>query len=132
MICSMWLQRLSIAYWPSWRCCDVVLYVRKDGIWLVLVRVMELRCGYTWQCNRCEWKTRMLTTWTRLRGNTFAGGCDPILWGSETVGLGKRKRVAVKNLASFAQDGFRPAKYFSIDRVFRNEAIDKTHLAEFH
>ncbi len=30
------------------------------------------------------------------------------------------------------QEGFRPAKYFSIDRVFRNEAIDRTHLAEFH
>lgn len=27
---------------------------------------------------------------------------------------------------------FRPAKYFSIDRVFRNEAVDRTHLAEFH
>lgn len=26
----------------------------------------------------------------------------------------------------------RPAKYFSIDRVFRNEAVDRTHLAEFH
>ncbi|KAI1271856.1 phenylalanyl-tRNA synthetase alpha chain [Xylaria sp. FL0933] len=25
-----------------------------------------------------------------------------------------------------------PARYFSIDRVFRNEAIDNTHLAEFH
>ena len=23
-------------------------------------------------------------------------------------------------------------KYFSIDRVFRNEALDATHLAEFH
>ena len=30
------------------------------------------------------------------------------------------------------QDGFKPAKYFSVDRVFRNEAIDRTHLAEFH
>ncbi|KAI8149710.1 tRNA synthetases class II core domain (F)-domain-containing protein [Fennellomyces sp. T-0311] len=27
---------------------------------------------------------------------------------------------------------FRPAKYFSIDRVFRNESVDATHLAEFH
>ena len=27
---------------------------------------------------------------------------------------------------------FRPQKYFSIDRVFRNEALDATHLAEFH
>ena len=30
------------------------------------------------------------------------------------------------------EGGFRPAKYFSIDRVFRNEALDATHLAEFH
>jgi phenylalanyl-tRNA synthetase alpha chain len=28
--------------------------------------------------------------------------------------------------------GFRPAKYFSIDKVFRNESLDATHLAEFH
>lgn len=27
---------------------------------------------------------------------------------------------------------FRPSKLFSIDRVFRNEAVDATHLAEFH
>ncbi|KAJ3258226.1 hypothetical protein HDU77_002398 [Chytriomyces hyalinus] len=27
---------------------------------------------------------------------------------------------------------FKPAKYFSIDRVFRNETTDATHLAEFH
>jgi len=27
---------------------------------------------------------------------------------------------------------FVPKKYFSIDRVFRNENLDKTHLAEFH
>lgn len=28
--------------------------------------------------------------------------------------------------------GFKPKKYFSIDRVFRNETLDATHLAEFH
>lgn len=27
---------------------------------------------------------------------------------------------------------WKPVKAFSIDRVFRNEAVDKTHLAEFH
>ena len=27
---------------------------------------------------------------------------------------------------------FQPKKYFSIDRVFRNETMDATHLAEFH
>jgi phenylalanyl-tRNA synthetase alpha chain len=30
------------------------------------------------------------------------------------------------------QGGFKPARYFSIDRVFRNETMDATHLCEFH
>ncbi|CAI2366998.1 unnamed protein product [Moneuplotes crassus] len=30
------------------------------------------------------------------------------------------------------QEKFEPKKYFSIDRVFRNETLDATHLAEFH
>ncbi|KAK9811942.1 hypothetical protein WJX73_001453 [Symbiochloris irregularis] len=39
--------------------------------------------------------------------------------------------VSSRMLYRLAQQGFKPAKYFSIDRVFRNEAIDRTHLAEF-
>lgn len=30
------------------------------------------------------------------------------------------------------QKEFKPIKYFSVDRVFRNETLDQTHLAEFH
>lgn len=30
------------------------------------------------------------------------------------------------------QGNFEPVRYFSIDRVFRNETLDATHLAEFH
>lgn len=30
------------------------------------------------------------------------------------------------------EGGFQPRKYFSIDRVFRNENMDATHLCEFH
>ena len=37
--------------------------------------------------------------------------------------------VSSRMLYKLAQDGFKPAKYFSIDRVFRNESIDRTHLA---
>ncbi|CAG9324124.1 unnamed protein product [Blepharisma stoltei] len=37
-----------------------------------------------------------------------------------------------KMLYKLAQNGFKPKKYFSIDRVFRNETLDATHLAEFH
>jgi phenylalanyl-tRNA synthetase alpha chain len=40
--------------------------------------------------------------------------------------------VSSRMLHRLAADGFQPARYFSIDRVFRNEAVDRTHLAEFH
>ena len=40
--------------------------------------------------------------------------------------------VSSRMLYELAQRGFKPARYFSVDRVFRNEAIDRTHLAEFH
>ena len=40
--------------------------------------------------------------------------------------------VSSKVLYKLAKDGFQPKKYFSIDRVFRNESVDSTHLAEFH
>jgi hypothetical protein len=41
-------------------------------------------------------------------------------------------RETVCTPAAPAAAAARPAKYFSIDRVFRNEAVDRTHLAEFH
>lgn len=41
--------------------------------------------------------------------------------------------VSSKMLYALAQQKeFQPKKYFSIDRVFRNETLDATHLAEFH
>ncbi|CAK0803031.1 unnamed protein product, partial [Prorocentrum cordatum] len=45
--------------------------------------------------------------------------------------------VSARTLYKLGQDYkktgvFTPKKYFSIDRVFRNETLDKTHLAEFH
>lgn len=40
--------------------------------------------------------------------------------------------VSSKMLYALAQKPFEPKKYYSIDRVFRNEAVDRTHLAEFH
>jgi len=41
--------------------------------------------------------------------------------------------VSSRTLFKVAQTKpFVPRKYFSIDRVFRNESIDATHLAEFH
>ncbi|VDD91983.1 unnamed protein product [Enterobius vermicularis] len=40
--------------------------------------------------------------------------------------------VSARQLYKLAQNNFRPVKLFSIDRVFRNETLDATHLAEFH
>jgi len=41
--------------------------------------------------------------------------------------------ISARTLYNLAQlRPFKPGKYFSIDRVFRNETIDATHLAEFH
>ncbi|CAF1230625.1 unnamed protein product [Adineta ricciae] len=41
--------------------------------------------------------------------------------------------VSTRMLYQLAQEKtFRPAKYFSIDKVFRNENLDSTHLAEFN
>jgi len=41
--------------------------------------------------------------------------------------------ISARMLYNIAQQSpFKPVKYFSIDRVFRNETLDATHLAEFH
>jgi phenylalanyl-tRNA synthetase alpha subunit len=41
--------------------------------------------------------------------------------------------VSARMLYNLGQEEeFHPVKYFSIDRVFRNESLDATHLAEFH
>ncbi|KAM3959937.1 phenylalanine--tRNA ligase alpha subunit [Aphomia sociella] len=41
--------------------------------------------------------------------------------------------VSARMLYKLAQqEQFTPQKYFSIDKVFRNETLDATHLAEFH
>ncbi|XP_022747034.1 phenylalanine--tRNA ligase alpha subunit, cytoplasmic isoform X2 [Durio zibethinus] len=40
--------------------------------------------------------------------------------------------VSTRMLYALAKQPFAPKRYFSIDRVFRNESVDRTHLAEFH
>eukprot|EP01134_Creolimax_fragrantissima_P007656 CFRG7656T1 len=40
--------------------------------------------------------------------------------------------VSARMLKKLADDGFKPSRMFSIDRVFRNETLDATHLAEFN
>lgn len=76
----------------------------------------------------------------RVKGVHESGG-----YGSRGYGYEWKREEANKNLLrthttavssrmlyKLAQKPFTPKKYFSIDRVFRNEAVDRTHLAEFH
>ncbi|KAG8190047.1 hypothetical protein JTE90_023019 [Oedothorax gibbosus] len=68
--------------------------------------------GYGSQGYNCDWKIEEARK-NLLRTHTTA--------------------VSARMLYALAQqEKFTPAKYFSIDRVFRNETLDATHLAEFH
>jgi len=54
---------------------------------------------------------------------------------THTTAVSSRTLYALAQLAKEAGrpgEVLKPQKYFSIDRVFRNEALDATHLAEFH
>ena len=74
------------------------------GVQRMLTCKVPYRYGYNWQESEAEKNL--------LRTHTTA--------------------VSSRMLYRLAQSGFKPAKYFSVDRVFRNEDIDRTHLAEFH
>lgn len=69
--------------------------------------------GFGSQGYQCEWKVEEAQK-NILRTHTTA--------------------VSARMLYKLAQapGGFRPTKLFSIDKVFRNETLDATHLAEFH
>jgi phenylalanyl-tRNA synthetase alpha chain len=62
----------------------------------------------------------------KCRGEKVDEEAEAVLGGSA------RTKTAGTLDKSKDDDGFRPAKLFSIDRVFRNETMDATHLAEFH
>lgn len=57
----------------------------------------------------------------------LAAKCRGEEFDEETEGV-----IAGEVTAAKKKDEFKPAKLFSIDRVFRNETMDATHLAEFH
>ncbi|KAL0949400.1 hypothetical protein HGRIS_009463 [Hohenbuehelia grisea] len=64
----------------------------------------------------------------RCRGEPVDGDEGEFTHGAQsTTGADK-----VEGQDGKKDDGFRAAKLFSIDRVFRNETMDATHLAEFH
>lgn len=80
----------------------------------------------------------------RVRGVHSEGGFGSQGYGYKWSDVEARKNIlrthttaiSAQMLYRLAQEckgkEFRPVKLFSIDRVFRNETLDATHLAEFH
>ncbi|XP_075888727.1 phenylalanine--tRNA ligase alpha subunit [Nelusetta ayraudi] len=80
--------------------------------YLERVKKVHSEGGYGSQGYKCDWKIEEAQK-NILRTHTTA--------------------VSARMLYKLAQqEKFTPVKYFSIDRVFRNETLDATHLAEFH
>ena len=78
--------------------------------------------------------------WNRVKDMHEKGDEDSIGWRYKYSTEESRRNifrthttaVSSRLLSKMAEDGFRDRKLFSIDRVFRNETLDATHLAEFH
>lgn len=78
--------------------------------------------------------------WERVKQMHEEGGHQSIGWRYRYSTEESQKNIfrthttatSSRMLFRMARDGFRDCKYFSIDRVFRNETLDATHLAEFH
>ncbi|KAG0565756.1 hypothetical protein M758_7G012700 [Ceratodon purpureus] len=86
-----------------------------------------MESGYDWKRDEAEknlLQTHMAVSSRIAYGRTMAVS-SPMLC----------KLAQFCNSASFNQsykDGFEPKRYFSIGLLFRNEAVDRSHLAEFH
>ncbi|XP_037112382.1 phenylalanine--tRNA ligase alpha subunit [Syngnathus acus] len=91
---------------------DPALALKLPQDYLERVKRVHSEGGYGSQGYKCEWKIEEARK-NILRTHTTA--------------------VSSRMLYKLAQqEKFTPVKYFSIDRVFRNETLDATHLAEFH
>jgi len=78
--------------------------------------------------------------WDRVKDTHEKGGHGSIGWrykysteeSQKNIFRTHTTAVSSRMLNKMAAEGFKDCKLFSIDRVFRNESLDATHLAEFH
>ncbi|RYG50495.1 hypothetical protein EON66_11780, partial [archaeon] len=94
--------------------------------------------GYRYVWKREEAMKNLLRTHTtaisaRMLYKLATVGCRALTLTACTRILDMKRVAPSLPLRAVQQPGgFKPVKYFSIDRVFRNESLDATHLAEFH
>lgn len=79
--------------------------------------------------------------WEKIRNVHEKGGYGSKGWGYQWSSDEAQKNILRTHTTATSsrmlyrvakEKEFKPKKYFSIDRVFRNENLDATHLAEFH
>ena len=115
---------------------------QADTCFLASSTHMFLSCRYGSHWKVSEAEKNLLRTHTTAVSSRMLYKCDSsaIHSASITIPCCRLVQRAVlfgqagrrECMCRLAKSGFKPAKFFSIDRVFRNEAIDRTHLAEFH
>ncbi|KAG1701704.1 Phenylalanine--tRNA ligase alpha subunit A [Nymphon striatum] len=86
----------------------------NDSEYIERVKRVHSKGGYGSQGYQCDWKIE------EAQKNILR---------THTTSVSARM---LYQLAQQASETFKPSKFFSIDRVFRNETLDATHLAEFH
>lgn len=89
---------------------------------------------YVWSEHEAM-KNIMRTHTTAISARTLATLTEELKrhWVSDRLGHLKKDGEGKEGCTGSAgEKRERLAKFFSIDRVFRNETLDKTHLAEFH
>ncbi|KAI9146547.1 hypothetical protein BKA69DRAFT_1171634 [Paraphysoderma sedebokerense] len=90
--------------------------------------------GYDWKIEEAE-KLLLRTHTTAISSNMLYQLANQVILRLQRLLLMSVLifyRILPYPIAFIQPGGFKPAKYFSIDRVFRNETVDATHLAEFH
>ncbi|XP_065834457.1 phenylalanine--tRNA ligase alpha subunit-like isoform X2 [Oscarella lobularis] len=99
--------------------------------YLERVKKVHSEGGYGSQGYKYDWKIEEAKK-NILRTHTTAVSARMLYKLAQVFAEGKASLDLLHLTRLSLQDKFKPVKYFSIDRVFRNETLDATHLAEFH
>ena len=103
-----------------------------DEPYVERVRQVHQHGGYGSQGYKYDW-SKEESAKNILRTHTTAVSARMLHRLAQEVGpCSYPLRSTVQLTLPKSQKPFKPVKYFSIDRVFRNETLDATHLAEFH
>jgi phenylalanyl-tRNA synthetase alpha chain len=85
--------------------------------------------------SQMELSDDLMQLWSEIHKN--GGDTGSVGWGGDFSKQTSKKgllrtHTTVNTIQYLAQNPSKPCRMFTVDRVFRKEAIDRTHLPEFH